>query len=136
MQCCIINLLSICKGKVKKDMKRELLFLLLFESVSEAVVMVLPVCSVSAGLVRDLTEVLKKESPSTGLYDKDDALPERLPLHLLAKKRMEVILVTVQFVEDIFICVQVRTENNKVAGYCCLVNRAWVRAHGFSIFNG
>lgn len=86
MQCCIINLLSICKGKVKKDMKRELLFLLIFESVSEAVVMVLPVCSVSAGLVRDLTEVLKKESPSTGLYDKDDALPERLPLHLLAKK--------------------------------------------------
>lgn len=66
--------------------------------------MVLPVCSVSAGLVRDLTEVLKKESPSTGLYDKDDALPERAPLHLLAKKRMERILITVQFVEDIFVC--------------------------------
>lgn len=57
--------------------------------------MVLPVCSVSAGLVRDLTEVLKKESPSTGLYDRDDALPGRAPLHLLAKKRIEGMLVMI-----------------------------------------
>lgn len=96
--------------------------------------MVLPVCSVSAGLVRDLTEVLKKESPSTGLYDKDDALPERAPLHLLAKKRMEGIQVTGQFVEHDFVCVQVRTENIKLAGYCCLVNRTLVAAHIFCCF--
>lgn len=64
----------------------------------------LPVCSVSAGLVRDLTEVLKKDSPSTGLYDKDDALPERAPLHRLARKRMEAILVPVRFVEHAFLC--------------------------------
>lgn len=65
-------------------------------------VKVLPVCSVSAGLVRDLTEVLKNESPSTGLYDKDGELPERAPLHRLAMKRMEVILVSAQFVQDTF----------------------------------
>lgn len=75
---------------------------------------VLPVCSVSAGLVRDLTEVLKKESPSKGLYDKDGELPERAPLHRLAKKRMEVILVNVQFVEDTFFHVKVRNENIKL----------------------
>lgn len=73
--------------------------------------MVLPVCSVSAGLVRDLTEVLKKESPSAGLYDKDDALPDRAPFHLLAKKRMAGILVIGQFMVHTFLYVQERAKN-------------------------
>lgn len=87
--------------------------------------MLLPVCSVSAGLVRDLIEVLRKESPSTGLYDKDDALPERAPLHRLAKKRIEAILVTVLSVKHAFLCLQARAEYVKLAGYFCKYKELW-----------
>lgn len=48
--------------------------------------MMLPVGSVSAGLVKDFVAMLKEECPSTGLYaNKDGELPEITPLHLLAE---------------------------------------------------
>lgn len=54
----------------------------------------LPVCSVSAGLVKGLEQLLKEEMPSIGLYRTlEDTQPERTPLHLFANRKGEVQLI-------------------------------------------
>lgn len=56
---------------------------------------VLPVCSVSVGLVKGLEQLFTDESPSKGLYRRlEDTQFERTPLHLLAKGKRLMHLIT------------------------------------------